>query len=838
MNFPNRIIIGSDGDAIYSMYTINTLLKIAYPEAKIEWNDHKPPHLVIKSVFPQFQKHPGYSCPYITWTGETRSVQHLNYPPICEIKTHIDDTDKSSLVPIYHIPYCHNYVSATNFYLDYCDHQKQCIDWQPHEYQLSPELLSRHEPTQRPYFCAYLSVNPVKEREKMWNLLLKRSSDLTCHALGSCSNNLEQIKKNPEIWVHVSSYANEKNYRKNPEIFRHYRFALVMENQNVYGYVTEKIVNAFKAGTIPIYWGSQGFVNTLFNPRAFINVDQYASFEECVDDIIKLDHDPDRLLAMQSEPIFLNNSPPEIFKGLTSNYLKPIADQIKNCLNHYYQIDHDKKHNDLKLDFSNRYSQIDGIDQIIWINLDRCRDRFDQMQQLLNQPTISKIPNYRLVATDAQQVNPLSNFELTPKMRLAQYACLHSHLRAILYAYENQYNQVLIMEDDNCLDFSPIWDQSLSQIMKNAPSDWQIIMLSYTSLKQLQQNYTRWNFDPSGNWQYNFNGTLAYLINRQGMKAIIDRLWKNSKWNLPMNCNHVADEVLYVCTQTYIYKYPYFIWHKDSSTTVGNHDEYLYYHNQVRDHFCQIFKINANINQPRKWFIHYFESKNKFNPETFENPVFSTEAGYRIANEVKALNEINYVITYRKRDLDSSFINRYQSRFALSRGAGYWIWKPEIILMTLEKMNWGDEMMYGDTGCEIKGSLQPLFNLLQKNDIVSFHLEDFHTEQRWTKNDLFIELDMDDQIHRLSPQRLSGYFLIRKTPLVVKLFQQFSQLIGNLHLIDDSPSITPNHSTFQEHRHDQSVWSLLCKKYHVPAYPDCGWPPQNSTTIAASRIYF
>lgn len=36
MNFPNQIIIGSDGNAIHSMYTINTLLKIAYPEAKIE----------------------------------------------------------------------------------------------------------------------------------------------------------------------------------------------------------------------------------------------------------------------------------------------------------------------------------------------------------------------------------------------------------------------------------------------------------------------------------------------------------------------------------------------------------------------------------------------------------------------------------------------------------------------------------------------------------------------------------------------------------------------------------------------------------------------------------
>lgn len=38
-------------------------------------------------------------------------------------------------------------------------------------------------------------------------------------------------------------------------------------------YVTEKIVNAFLAGAIPIYWGSP-FVLKMFNPRAFIFVNR------------------------------------------------------------------------------------------------------------------------------------------------------------------------------------------------------------------------------------------------------------------------------------------------------------------------------------------------------------------------------------------------------------------------------------------------------------------------------------------------------------------------------------------------------------------------------------
>jgi hypothetical protein len=35
------------------------------------------------------------------------------------------------------------------------------------------------------------------------------------------------------------------------------------------------------------------------------------------------------------------------------------------------------------------------------------------------------------------------------------------------------------------------------------------------------------------------------------------------------------------------------------------------------------------------------------------------------------------------------------------RGAGYWTWKPEVIRMTFEKMNYGDELLYADNGCEI-----------------------------------------------------------------------------------------------------------------------------------------
>lgn len=51
--------------------------------------------------------------------------------------------------------------------------------------------------------------------------------------------------------------------------FNRFRFALVMENKKASGYITEKILNAFLAGCIPIYYGTEE-VFDLFNKDAFI----------------------------------------------------------------------------------------------------------------------------------------------------------------------------------------------------------------------------------------------------------------------------------------------------------------------------------------------------------------------------------------------------------------------------------------------------------------------------------------------------------------------------------------------------------------------------------------
>jgi hypothetical protein len=83
-----------------------------------------------------------------------------------------------------------------------------------------------------------------------------------------------------------------------------YKFSIVFENASHPGYTTEKILNAFLANTVPIYWGNP-LVSQDFNPKAMINCHDFESFEWVVEAIRELDQDDARYLQMLSEPFLL-----------------------------------------------------------------------------------------------------------------------------------------------------------------------------------------------------------------------------------------------------------------------------------------------------------------------------------------------------------------------------------------------------------------------------------------------------------------------------------------------------------------------------------------------------
>jgi hypothetical protein len=210
--------------------------------------------------------------------------------------------------------------------------------------------------------------------------------------------------------------------------------------------------------------------------------------------------------------------------------------------------------------------------------------------------------------------------------------------------------------------------------------------------------------------------------------------------------------------------------------------------------------------------------------QTFGNSKFY-EALERIKKEATKFELFEKIFIYNDKDLKNDnkfwkehgeFINK-NSRFY-----GYAIWKPYLILKSLESINYGDILLYCDAGCELnykgKERLLEYINIINSNDksVLCFELKQI--ENMWNKMDLIDKLNAHDLLN--TPQILSGVGFFKKTEKSIKLLTDWYNLSNEYHLIDDTPSILPNHIEFKEHRHDQSLFSLLCKKYDANILQD------------------
>ena len=215
---------------------------------------------------------------------------------------------------------------------------------------------------------------------------------------------------------------------------------------------------------------------------------------------------------------------------------------------------------------------------------------------------------------------------------------------------------------------------------------------------------------------------------------------------------------------------------------------------------------------------------------TFGGPTI----GYRnrvpeVCKDISKFNIFDCIIGYNDDILksDNIFWNQHKNFIETNRrGYGYWVWKSYLVNKTLDKMNDGDILLYCDVGCEYninaKDRLNEYIDIVNNSEsgILSFYLP--YPEYEWTKNDLFKYLECSDDIKN-SCQNITTFFLLKKCPNSINFANKFYETCCNYNLINDSQSITHNHKIFKEHRHDQSVFSCLCKIYNSEKIEDASY---------------
>lgn len=166
---------------------------------------------------------------------------------------------------------------------------------------------------------------------------------------------------------------------------------------------------------------------------------------------------------------------------------------------------------------------------------------------------------------------------------------------------------------------------------------------------------------------------------------------------------------------------------------------------------------------------------------------------------------------YGKNDLDALFIENYKHILSQTRGAGYWLWKPYVILKALNEANEGDIIFYIDCGDLIYNNIrQFIIDKINENDGF-FLVRSIHSHLNYTKKDVFQVMECDREEYWNLKQMEAGYCGFRKQKETIDFVEEWLYWCKKDLLITDYCS-QANYDGFIDNRHDQSIFTNLVQK--------------------------
>ncbi len=168
----------------------------------------------------------------------------------------------------------------------------------------------------------------LEEKDLFCNFIAGHESEFNIR--GDFFKELNRYRRVESAGTYLNNMSNCQTVRWDDDsknnLQKRCKFTLCFESTKHEGFITEKIVDAFMADTIPIYYGSDS-IKEIFNPKAFINVADFTSFKEAIDRIIEIDKNDEAYLAMLREPIFINRDFVTDMLSAFEKYLCYIFDQ-------------------------------------------------------------------------------------------------------------------------------------------------------------------------------------------------------------------------------------------------------------------------------------------------------------------------------------------------------------------------------------------------------------------------------------------------------------------------------------------------------------------------------
>lgn len=186
----------------------------------------------------------------------------------------------------------------------------------------------------------------------------------------------------------------------------------------------------------------------------------------------------------------------------------------------------------------------------------------------------------------------------------------------------------------------------------------------------------------------------------------------------------------------------------------------------------------------------------------------------------KNIGRVNKVIEYSPSDIDDAFFEANKEILSQKRGGGCWLWKPYIILKTLNELNDGDFLLYVDSGIQFIKNIKGLVEKLDVSgqDVMLFELP--LVEVQWTKKQVFDYFKISKHDFLYSNQIMGSLLCFKRSDESMLFVEKWLKICQNKELLYPSRIEESQEKSFIEHREDQSLLSVVAKLNNINRFSD------------------
>ncbi len=239
------------------------------------------------------------------------------------------------------------------------------------------------------------------------------------------------------------------------------------------------------------------------------------------------------------------------------------------------------------------------------------------------------------------------------------------------------------------------------------------------------------------------------------------------------------------------------------------------------------------------------------------------ESLQRIKRQAKKTGRFDKIFLYTPKNLPEYI--KASPLYAFSRGGGYWVWKPYVVVDALSKCASGDIICYVDSGCSLNKDSKEwdeYFEAMKNYNAIFFQYRDNIIYPGWEKycrsqqsnsvevgywmkpmtKKYFIDFFGDESFTHYAKIWCGGFF-IKKTKCLINVVNEWYRLILFKPLLFADPigkECVDLPESYNVHRHDQAVVTPLVYYYkkidNILVLPETSESEKSDSAILATRF--